>query len=61
MPQPRRTAESKAKEVPIQRATTNAWWCPCCDHSQVTTIETCANCGAQKRGDKVTIPAREAA
>ncbi len=45
----------------IKRGTALAWWCPCCDHSQLHSIETCANCGAQRRGDKVTIPVREAA
>ncbi len=70
MPQPRRTRQTDApdpapkaaaKVKDIVRQTDMAWWCPCCDHSQVTTTDECANCGAQRRGDTVTIPVREAA
>ncbi len=66
MPAPKRTTRStpepetareergKTDTKPIERQTTNAWWCPFCDTSATTLIETCAGCGATRDGDKVT-------
>lgn len=37
----------------IVRETEIAWWCPVCDHSNSTLIDTCGGCGAVRSGGSV--------
>lgn len=45
----------RGERLPITRTGPNAWWCPVCDHSQLSNVTTCGGCGAVRDGDEVTV------
>lgn len=51
MAQPKRPA---ARE--IKRETTEAWWCPFDDHSNMQLVQVCGGCGAVRDDGKVKPP-----